>query len=190
MLVRGNDARGVVRMTRGSKRPLFIYSSFHISARISILPSWPGVDYTSNRLFWSCFSHFSHPERLQRPRKGPTLAPPGTQKPGPRLENLWVPLVSWKYGRHRDRIGKPHCFNGFQVALNMLKPAFWSPAEPAGISKSRRFSFQRPFWGWRLAGDRCPLGDHFRTGQRRRAQNMKLFCRVGASSGEFCSVSF
>src|ERR1039457_7381378 len=37
-----------------------------------------------------------------------------------------------------DRIGnvaKPHCFNGFQVALNMLKAAFWSPAEPPWDSK-------------------------------------------------------
>ena len=49
----------------------------------------------------------------------------------PRLENLWVPPVSWKYERHSNRIGKPRCFNGLQVALNMLRPAFWSPAEPA-----------------------------------------------------------
>src|ERR1022692_373727 len=42
-----------------------------------------------------------------------------------------VPPVSWKYGRHSNRIGKPHCFNGFPVALSMLRPAFWSPTEPA-----------------------------------------------------------
>jgi hypothetical protein len=42
-----------------------------------------------------------------------------------------VPPVSWKYGRHSNHIGKSHCFNGFRVALNMLTPAFWSPAEPA-----------------------------------------------------------
>ncbi len=34
-----------------------------------------------------------------------------------------------EYGRHR--VGKPLCFNGFQVALNLWKPAFWSPAGPA-----------------------------------------------------------
>ncbi len=49
----------------------------------------------------------------------------------PRLENLWAPPVSWKYGRHNNRVGKPLCFNGFQVALNLWKPAFWSPAGPA-----------------------------------------------------------
>jgi len=34
-----------------------------------------------------------------------------------RPENLWVPPVSWKPGRHGNRIGKPHCFSGFQVLL-------------------------------------------------------------------------
>src|ERR1035437_10202056 len=33
-------------------------------------------------------------------------------------------------GNRIGDVGKPHCFNGFQVALNMLKAAFWSPAEP------------------------------------------------------------
>ena len=33
------------------------------------MPSWPVVDYTSTRLFWSCPFHFSHPERLRRPRR-------------------------------------------------------------------------------------------------------------------------
>jgi hypothetical protein len=28
-----------------------------------------------------------------------------------RLGNLRVPPVSWKCGRHSNRIGKPHCFN-------------------------------------------------------------------------------
>ena len=31
--------------------------------------------------------------------------------------------------------------------------------------------------------------DHFKTGQRGRAQNMNLFYRAGASSGKFGSVS-
>src|ERR1039458_1767695 len=31
------------------------------------------IDYTSNRLFWSRLSHFSHPERLRRPGRGPPL---------------------------------------------------------------------------------------------------------------------
>ena len=33
------------------------------------MPSWPVVDYTSTRLYWSCPFYFSHPERLQRPRR-------------------------------------------------------------------------------------------------------------------------
>jgi hypothetical protein len=33
------------------------------------------------------------------------------------------------------------------------------------------------------------INDHFKTGQRSRAQNMKLFYRNGASSCKFCSVS-
>ena len=49
----------------------------------------------------------------------------------PRPGNLWMPPVSWKCGRRSNRIGKSHCFNGFQVALNMLKATSWSPAEPA-----------------------------------------------------------
>jgi hypothetical protein len=32
--------------------------------------------------------------------------------------------------------------------------------------------------------------DHFKTGQRSRAQDMKLFYRAGASSGKFISISF
>jgi hypothetical protein len=48
----------------------------------------------------------------------------------PRLENLWVTPVSGRMGNRIENVGKPRCFNGFQVALNMLKAAFWSPAEP------------------------------------------------------------
>ena len=33
-------------------------------------------------------------------------------------------------GNRIGNVDKPRCFNGFQVALNMLKAAFWSPAEP------------------------------------------------------------
>ena len=33
------------------------------------------------------------------------------------------------------------------------------------------------------------INDHFKTGQRSRAQNMKLFYRDGASSCKFYSVS-
>ena len=35
----------------------------------------------------------------------------------PRPENLWVPPVSWKYGRHSNRIGKSLFFNGFRLLL-------------------------------------------------------------------------
>jgi hypothetical protein len=31
--------------------------------------------------------------------------------------------------------------------------------------------------------------DHFKSGQRSRTQDMKLFYRAGACSGKFCSVS-
>jgi len=58
------------------------------------------------------------------------IIPPSFFKKGSGPQNLWVPLVSWKYGTHSNRIGNRHCFNGFQVALNMLRPAFWSPVEP------------------------------------------------------------
>jgi hypothetical protein len=33
------------------------------------------------------------------------------------------------------------------------------------------------------------INDHFKTGQRSRAQNMKLFYRDGAGFRKFCSVS-
>src|ERR1035438_6639783 len=36
---------------------------------------------------------------------------------------------------------------------------------------------------------KLPRNDHFKTGQRSRAQNMKLFYRDGASSCKFYSVS-
>jgi hypothetical protein len=32
--------------------------------------------------------------------------------------------------------------------------------------------------------------DHFKSGQRSRTQDMKLFYRAGAGSGKYCSVSF
>jgi len=31
--------------------------------------------------------------------------------------------------------------------------------------------------------------DHFKSGQRSRTQDMKLFYRAGTGSGKFCSVS-
>ena len=99
----------------------------------------------------------------------------------PRPENLWVPPVSWKYGRHSNRIGKPQCFNGFSVALNMLRPAFWSPRNRPGISRSRS-SFQRACGGGGSLATGVHLGDHLRTAQRSR--------RTIAISGKFCSVSF
>jgi hypothetical protein len=33
------------------------------------------------------------------------------------------------------------------------------------------------------------ISDHFKSGQRSRAQDMRLFYRAGAGSGKFCSVS-
>src|SRR3970282_660871 len=39
------------------------------------------IDCTSHRLRWSRFFHPFHPERLQRPWKGPALPPPRTEKP-------------------------------------------------------------------------------------------------------------
>jgi hypothetical protein len=33
-------------------------------------------------------------------------------------------------GNRIGNVDKPRCFNGFQAALNMLRGAFWSPAEP------------------------------------------------------------
>src|ERR1017187_57898 len=48
----------------------------------------------------------------------------------PRLENLWVTAVFGTHGRRIENVGKPPCFNGFQVTLNMLKATFGIPAEP------------------------------------------------------------
>jgi hypothetical protein len=31
------------------------------------------IEYTSNRFFGGCFSHFPYPERLRRPRRGQPL---------------------------------------------------------------------------------------------------------------------
>src|ERR1019366_603218 len=38
-------------------------------------------------------------------------------------------------GDRIENVGKPPCFNGFQVTLNMLKATFWIPAEPLWDSK-------------------------------------------------------
>src|ERR1017187_6128975 len=38
-------------------------------------------------------------------------------------------------GDRIENVGKPPCFNGFQVTLNMLKATFWIPAEPTWDSK-------------------------------------------------------
>jgi hypothetical protein len=40
------------------------------------------IQYTPNHLRWGCFVHAFHPERLQRPTKGPVVPLPGTEKPG------------------------------------------------------------------------------------------------------------
>ena len=56
--------------------------------------------------------------------------------------------------RHSNRIGKPHCFNGFQVALNMLRPAFWSPAESAREKGKYVVVYRRePACGWKIVID-------------------------------------
>jgi hypothetical protein len=54
-------------------------------------------------------------------------------------------------------IDKPQCVNGLRVSRKMLKPAFWSPAEPAWDFKVTPFPFQRLFLGRRLAGDPVPV---------------------------------
>ena len=79
----------------------------------------------------------------------------------PRLENLWVTPVSGRMGNRIENVGKPRCFNGFQVALNMLKVAFWSPAEPTWDFKVRAATRSKGHFagsGW--LADRCPFGDH------------------------------
>src|ERR1035437_10236298 len=65
-------------------------------------------------------------------------------------------------GNRIGDVGKPHCFNGFQVAINMLKAAFWSPAEPTWdfkVCAAPRSNAHFAGGGW-LPTDRCPLGDH------------------------------
>ena len=125
--------------------------------------------YHRPRLARGCGCHSGH--KALNPRGLGTESPIQQM---PRLENLRVPPVSGKYGRHSNRIGKPHCFKGFRVAIHMLRPALGSPAEPAWHFRVADHLFQGPFSGWRLAGDRCPLRDHLRTGQRNRAQNIPV----------------
>ena len=62
------------------------------------------IDYTSNCLFWSRLSHFSHPERLRRPGRGPPLALPGWQKPG---------SASFQAGPQTPIRPSPHSFARF-----------------------------------------------------------------------------
>jgi hypothetical protein len=88
-------------------------------------------------------------------------------KDWPRLENLWVPPVSWRQREARRLIGKPQCVNVLRVSRNMLKPAFWSPAEPAWDFEVTPCPFQKAILG--SAGDWCPLGDHLKSDQRTRA---------------------
>jgi len=125
--------------------------------------------YHRPRLARGCGCHSGH--KALNPRG---LGTESSIQRMPRPENLRVPPVSGKYGRHSNRIGKPHCFKGFRVAINMLRPALGSPAEPAWHFRVADHLFQGPFSGWRLAGDRCPLRDHLRTGQRNRAQNIPV----------------
>ena len=43
----------------------------------------------------------------------------------PRLKNLWVPPVSWRYGRPGNLIGKPQCVNGLpRRSAKVGSPAF------------------------------------------------------------------
>jgi hypothetical protein len=106
----------------------------------------------------------------------------------PGVPNRFVALALGANRRPGNLIGKPQCVNGLRASRNMLKPAFWSPAEPAWDFEVTPFPFQKAILG--AAGDRCPLGDHLKTDQRTRAGNVRLSCRTGTSSGRFCSVSF
>ena len=44
---------------------------------------------------------------------------------------------------------------------------------------------QKPFWPSVITA-KPAICDHFKTGQRSRGQDMKLFYRAGAGSGKFC----
>ena len=70
--------------TRAIYNPPGLYrlSLAEIVTRISMLASWPGVDYTSNRLFGAAFFVLSIPSNSSGPRRGPSLAPVGAQGPG------------------------------------------------------------------------------------------------------------
>jgi len=79
----------------------------------------------------------------------------------PRLENLWATPVLWNHGTAISNVSKPHCFNGFQVARNMLNAAFWSPAEPAWDFKVRAAPRSEGHFaggGWQPTD--IPFGDH------------------------------
>ena len=88
------------------------------------------IDYTSNRLFWSRLSHFSHPERLRRPGRGPPLALPGWQKPG---------SASFQAGPQTPIRPSPHSFARFaslprpiRCASATLRSAHHAPEQPPG----------------------------------------------------------
>jgi hypothetical protein len=49
---------------------------------VFIFASWPGIDYTPNCIFQTCFSHFLLSPTTPAAQDGPTPAPPGTEEPG------------------------------------------------------------------------------------------------------------
>src|ERR1019366_8831462 len=91
---------------------------------------------------------------------------------------------------HNSRRSKGRCFNGFGVAPNMLKPALWSPLEPAWDSEVTPLLDPKVILGVATGQQQVPPGDHLMTSQRSRCPGNEIVCRTGASSNRFCPVSF
>src|ERR1017187_10931430 len=95
----------------------------------------------------------------------------------------------WVFTEARNRLA-----DGEAAALTLLKPFTGStPGRLFQISTRRsgghaEASSASCFWP-SVITSKPAINDHFKTGQRSRAQNMKLFYRDGASSCKFYSVS-
>ena len=72
----------------------------------------------------------------------------------------------------------------------MLKPALWSPLEPAWDSEVTPLLDPKVILGVATGQRQVPPGDHLMTSQRSRCPGNEIVCRTGASSNRFCPVSF
>jgi hypothetical protein len=81
-------------------------------------------------------------------------------------------------GRQRGRL-----YRAIRGLISM--PALHAPCPTKNMKVTAGALRQKPS----VITSKPAINDHFKTGQRSRAQNMKLFYRDGASSCKFYSVS-